>query len=117
MFEQINVFTNNAIFELVQSLKDYDVDIGIGIGFVYVNTNNLPKDKINLYSKLIGKQVARYEFTFRKDSFDNNSTLKIYHELNVLLKKLKSNGCDAEVSEDDKLIIIFAIPVNIDNLV
>ncbi len=116
MFEQVNVFTAKGILELIQTLKDYDVDLGVGMGFVTITPAHIPENKKNLYSKLIDKQVARYEFTFKKDSFDNNSTIKVYHELNVLLKKLKSIGCDSEISENDKLITIFAIPVNIDNL-
>jgi hypothetical protein len=117
MFERLNIFSNKTIFDLVQSLKDYDVDFSINMNLVQVSSTNIPKDKIILYSKLVDRQVAKYEFSFRKESFDNNSTIKIYHELNVLLKKLKSIGCDAEISENDKLIIVLAIPVDVDNLV
>ncbi len=116
MFEKLNIFTSKAMFELVQTLKDYDVDINVMISLIHVSRENIPKDKFSQYSNLIGNQIAKYDFNFKKDSFDNNNTIKIYHELNVLFKKLKSIGCDVEITETDKLIIVSSIPVNVDDL-
>jgi len=120
MFESINIISNKAIVELTQSLRDYDVNSVIATEIIYISEESLKNsgDLQDKYATFLDKSVTKYIFQFSKKSFDNKNTVKIYHEISVLLKKLKNSGCDADVFETDELVCVAAIvgPVNIDNL-
>jgi len=117
MFEQINILTTKAMSTLTQTLDDYDVKCAISTEIIAITEKSLINADdilISKYKPYVGKCVAKYIFQFRKRDFDNKNTVKIYHEIEVLFKKLKNSGCDASISESEDLIGIAAIACAVD---
>ncbi len=114
MTESVNIFTNCIIQELTQSLLDYDVQLDIRISIITVNDEHIKLSKH--FENLIGKQIGKYKIIIKKKSFNNNDTIKIYHEINMLEKKFRSMGCFVYTKEMEEDIILFSFAIEVNNL-